>query len=121
MSTLQFYQMMLQEDAVVVDVRNDYEAVIGRMEPPPPPSTISSACSSTASSHSHNDNKYDGYEEDDNDNKPQQKYIDPRMGKSSDRMTWIQQPSAQEQLRNKTVLMCCTGGIRCEKVSVYFE
>lgn len=74
-----------KEDTVVVDVRNHYEAAIGR---------------------------FDG---------GKAQYIDPKMRKSTDYTTWLDQPSTQQQLRNKNVLMFCTGGVRCERASAYLN
>ncbi len=107
---VEFHQLLQEDDAVVIDVRNHYEAAIGRFAPPPVVVTNNAE------------------EDDDNNDKEQrqqqqvqEKYIDPRMRKSTDFIPWLQQPSTQEQLRNKKVLMYCTGGIRCEKASVYLE
>jgi predicted sulfurtransferase len=81
-----FHEMLSQEkDTVVVDVRNHYEAAIGR---------------------------FDG---------GKAKYVDPKMRKSTDYTTWLSKPETQEELRDKNVLMFCTGGIRCERASAYLN
>ncbi len=97
----EFHEMLSEEkDTVVVDVRNHYEAAIGRFDggnakyvdiqrrQPPPP--ISSASST-------------------------------RLRKSTDYATWLSKPETQEELKDKKVLMFCTGGIRCERASAYLN
>lgn len=82
----EFHEMLSQEkDTVVVDVRNHYEAAIGR---------------------------FDG---------GNAKYVDPKMRKSTDYATWLSKPETQEELKDKNVLMFCTGGIRCERASAYLN
>jgi len=81
-----FHELLSQEkDTVVVDVRNHYEAAIGRFD--------------GGSAH----------------------YVDPKMRKSTDYATWLSKPETQEQLKDKTVLMYCTGGVRCERASAYLS
>lgn len=43
------------------------------------------------------------------------------MRKSTDFKSWLSEPETQEKLSNKTVLMYCTGGIRCERASAYLK
>jgi len=45
------------------------------------------------------------------------KLIDPMMRKSTDFPKWLEKDSTKEDLKNKEVLMYCTGGVRCEKAS----
>ena len=81
-----FHEMLENDtDTVVVDVRNHYEAAIGR---------------------------FDG---------GKAKYVDPKMRKSTDYTTWLSKPETREQLKDKTVLMYCTGGVRCERASAYLN
>jgi len=81
-----FHELLSQEkDTVVVDVRNHYEAAIGR---------------------------FDG---------GSAQYVDPKMRKSTDYATWLSKPETREQLKDKTVLMYCTGGVRCERASAYLN
>ena len=81
-----FHELLSQDkDTVVVDVRNHYEAAIGR---------------------------FDG---------GNAQYVDPKMRKSTDYTTWLSKPETKEQLKNKTVLMYCTGGVRCERASAYLN
>ena len=48
-----------------------------------------------------------------------QNAIDPKTTTFGQFPTWVQQH--QESLKNKTVMMYCTGGIRCEKASAYIR
>lgn len=98
-----YHEMLKKENAVVIDVRNHYEAVIGR---------------------------FDGQEKDngdpkegkqDKDKKSGAEYIDPKMRKSTDFTQWLGKDSTKEKLKDKTVLMFCTGGIRCERASAYLK
>jgi predicted sulfurtransferase len=79
----QFHEMLEQPETVVVDVRNHYEAAIGRF-------------------HS-------------------AEYIDPKMRKSTDFVRWLEQEETQERLKDKNVLLYCTGGVRCERASAYLN
>jgi predicted sulfurtransferase len=78
-----------KEDTVVIDVRNHYEAAIGR---------------------------FDGQEREPEKCKGA-KYIDPKMRKSTDFKIWLDQEETKQQLEGKNVLMYCTGGVRCERAS----
>jgi predicted sulfurtransferase len=44
-------------------------------------------------------------------------WLDPKMRKSTDFKGWLDKESTKEELKNKTVLLYCTGGIRCEKAT----
>jgi predicted sulfurtransferase len=95
----EFHDMLSQPDAVVVDVRNHYEAAIGRFDgqlllrreergAPFDPSEHGGAT-----------------------------YIDPKMRKSTDFPSWLE--ASKDQLRGKRVLNFCTGGVRCVRASAY--
>ena len=43
--------------------------------------------------------------------------IDPKMRNSIEFPKWLNDPSTQEKLNGKKVLMYCTGGIRCERAT----
>ena len=43
--------------------------------------------------------------------------IDPKMRKSTEFPIWLDKPETKEKLKNKQVLMYCTGGVRCERAS----
>ena len=45
------------------------------------------------------------------------KLINPEMRKSTDFPTWLARTETRTQLEGKSVLMYCTGGIRCERAS----
>jgi predicted sulfurtransferase len=82
------FHALLEEDpkdTVVVDIRNHYEAAIGR---------------------------FDG---------GNAEYVDPKMRKSTDFSTWLNKPETREKLKDKKVLMYCTGGVRCERASAYLN
>ncbi|GMI24705.1 hypothetical protein TeGR_g1883, partial [Tetraparma gracilis] len=48
-------------------------------------------------------------------------YIDPKMRKSTDFKAWLDRPETQEKLEGKTVMMYCTGGVRCERASALLK
>jgi len=43
--------------------------------------------------------------------------LDPKMRTSGDFPKWLNAPETKEKLKNKTVMMYCTGGIRCERAT----
>jgi len=43
--------------------------------------------------------------------------LDPKMRTSKDFPKWLNAPETKDQLKNKTVMMYCTGGIRCERAT----
>ena len=43
--------------------------------------------------------------------------LDPKMRTSQDFPKWLNAPETKEKLQNKTVMMYCTGGIRCERAT----
>lgn len=47
--------------------------------------------------------------------------IDPKMRKSTEFPLWLDKPETKEMLRNKQVLMYCTGGVRCERASALLK
>lgn len=104
----EYHEKLAEENTVVIDVRNHYEAIIGRFDPPPRPPVRENAKGDPA-------NKEEEEEEDDpsakNKNHPtNQKWIDPKMRKSTEFPVWLDDPQTKEQLRGKQVLMYCTGG-----------
>ncbi|CAD6267459.1 unnamed protein product [Miscanthus lutarioriparius] len=52
-------------------------------------------------------------------NVPNAKTLDPEIRQYSDLPSWIDEHA--EQLRGKSILMYCTGGIRCEMASAYIR
>lgn len=49
------------------------------------------------------------------------KLIDPGMRKSTDFPAWLALPETREKLKDKEVLMYCTGGVRCERASALLQ
>jgi len=43
--------------------------------------------------------------------------LDPKMRTSQDFPKWLNAPETKEKLKDKTVMMYCTGGIRCERAT----
>lgn len=94
-----------KKDIVVIDVRNHYEAVLGRFDGQEFVSTSTST---------HN-----------NESSPSKttsvaKYIDPKMRKSTDFPLWVQQ-NASALVKKDRILLYCTGGIRCERASEHLS
>ncbi|CAB9512056.1 UPF0176 protein [Seminavis robusta] len=85
-----FHEMLqdTSKETVVVDVRNHYEAALGRFD---------------------GQTKLDGAAQ----------YVDPLMRKSTDFPSWVEK--AADDLKNKRVMMFCTGGVRCERASAYLK
>ena len=99
-------EMLKKENAVVIDVRNHYEAVIGRFDGQVKSNGVSKI------------NPKEGDEKDDKEkNRSGAQYIDPKLRKSTDFTQWLAKDETKEKLKDKTVLMFCTGGIRCERAS----
>jgi predicted sulfurtransferase len=104
----EFHRKLAQPDTVVIDVRNHYEAAIGR---------------------------FDGQERQQAEAGPDvggedespalapggagtgAKYIDPKMRKSTDFPAWLE--ASKDELKGKTCLFFCTGGVRCERASAH--
>mmetsp|Transcript_23377 Transcript_23377/g.46923 ORF Transcript_23377/g.46923 Transcript_23377/m.46923 type:complete len:783 (-) Transcript_23377:32-2380(-) len=103
-----YHEMLKRKDAVVIDVRNHYEAAIGRfdgqMEGDRSDASVEEKNGAAEKA------KKGGAE-----------YIDPKMRKSTDFTSWLEDSQTKEKLENKTVLMFCTGGIRCERASAYLN
>ena len=76
----EYHEMLKEENAVVIDVRNHYEAVIGR---------------------------FDGQEKVDDPKKKLEhkgaEYIDPKMRKSTDFTQWLSKDETKEKLKDKKV------------------
>ncbi|GAX20963.1 hypothetical protein FisN_1Lh374 [Fistulifera solaris] len=90
-----FHKMLEQDSSstVVIDVRNHYEAALGR---------------------------FDGQQAD-APTAPGAEYIDPKMRKSTDFAKWLNKKETQEKLQDKNVMLFCTGGVRCERASAYLR
>ncbi len=100
LDAVEYHEMLKEDNTVVIDVRNHYEAVIGR---------------------------FDGQEKNNKSNDKEKgrssgaEYIDPMMRKSTDFTQWLAKEETKEKLKDKKVLMYCTGGIRCERASAYLK
>jgi predicted sulfurtransferase len=95
----EYHEMLKRNDAVVIDVRNHYEAAIGRFD------------GQMASEKSDEEAAGGGGAT----------YIDPKMRKSTDFTSWLAEEETKQKLEGKTVMMFCTGGIRCERASAYLN
>ena len=96
-----YHEMLKKKNAVVIDVRNHYEAIIGRFD---------GQMKNATKDQNKESSKPAGAE-----------YIDPLMRKSTDFTQWLSKDETKKKLENKTVLMFCTGGIRCERASAYLK
>ena len=116
----QYHEMLKQKDAVVIDVRNHYEAAIGRFD---------GQMDGDDGDDVKDNAKVEGSADDDRSAAaadPGSKgggaaYIDPKMRKSTDFSSWLAEPETKRKLEGKTVMMFCTGGIRCERASAYLN
>eukprot|EP00536_Pseudo-nitzschia_multiseries_P009977 jgi/Psemu1/202126/e_gw1.291.35.1 len=97
-----FHTMLQKDNTVVIDVRNNYETILGRFD-------------------GQQHQKSDGKDKPLTEKNRGAEYIDPKMRKSTDFKSWLAKPETQEKLEKKTVLMYCTGGIRCERASAYLR
>jgi predicted sulfurtransferase len=88
-----YHEKMKQPNTVIIDVRNSYEADIGKFT-----GQNDGAATGTGAT-----------------------YIDPKMRKSTDFKQWLEKPETREQLTGKTVMMYCTGGVRCERASALLK
>lgn len=111
----EYHEKLGNKGCVVIDVRNHYEAAIGRFEGQMKPKSTSSDNATTSSS-----------EKNEGENSLEQgktgaEYIDPLMRKSTDFTSWLDKKETQDKLKGKDVLMYCTGGVRCERASAYLK
>jgi predicted sulfurtransferase len=109
-----FNKMLQKDNTVVIDVRNHYEAILGRFDGQnQQKKSILKSKSSKGKSENNND--------DSTTTTTGAEYIDPKMRKSTDFKSWLNTKETREKLKNKTVMMYCTGGIRCERASAYLK
>lgn len=111
----EYHEMLKNQNAVVIDVRNHYEAVIGRFDGQ---EIGDKDKANSTSKHGTDDMKE---EETEKTVKAGAEYLDPKMRKSTDFTKWLGKESTKEKLKNKKVMMFCTGGIRCERASAYLK
>mmetsp|Transcript_32859 Transcript_32859/g.72109 ORF Transcript_32859/g.72109 Transcript_32859/m.72109 type:complete len:629 (-) Transcript_32859:14-1900(-) len=127
-----YHKMLARDDAVVIDVRNHYEALIGRFD-----GQSKGEEEKKKKKKKRNDKNDDVSGNEDEDDKHDETapcgetkstgggggatYIDPMMRKSTDFPDWLAKPETKEKLAGKRVMMFCTGGIRCERASAYLK
>lgn len=126
-----YHEMLKQKNTVVIDVRNHYEAAIGRFdgqvegkELVQDSTTLPDKDSESNGEDSGDDKKEEGAESKEDDvssGAGGAEYIDPKMRKSTDFTSWLAEPKTKQKLEGKTVMMFCTGGIRCERASAYLN
>jgi predicted sulfurtransferase len=118
----EYHVMLKQKNTVVIDVRNHYETILGRFDGQKNDTNKDSTETNqdiSPNEHDHEDTQKVNH--DDSNDRSGAEYIDPLMRKSTDFPMWLSKPETQEKLANKTVLMYCTGGIRCERASSYLK
>jgi predicted sulfurtransferase len=96
----EYHEMLKRKDAVVIDVRNHYEAAIGRFD---------GQMEKDSKSTKRNDDDNDGEKIQEDSVEGGAQYIDPKMRKSTDFTSWLAEPETKQKLEGKTVLMFCTG------------
>jgi predicted sulfurtransferase len=109
----EYHEYLQKDNTVVIDVRNNYETILGRF------------------GGQQRQNQGHSIDKDSESRKNEgnatslmsggAEYIDPKMRKSTDFKSWLAKPETQQKLSKKTVLMYCTGGIRCERASAYLR
>ena len=106
----EYHEMLKRNDAVVIDVRNHYEAAIGRFD--------GQMATSKKKRSEEEEEEGDGGGGEEGGGAT---YIDPKMRKSTDFTSWLAEEETKQKLEGKTVMMFCTGGIRCERASAYLN
>jgi predicted sulfurtransferase len=125
----EFHKMLALDGTVVIDVRNHYEAALGRFDGQQQQQQQATAgCSddkpveTTSTDEDHKTQTTTSTKQ----NTPKKvttgaEYIDPKMRKSTDFAKWLGKEETKEKLRDKNVLLFCTGGVRCERASAYLK
>ena len=99
----EYHQKIAEENTVIIDVRNHYEAAIGRFVPPSEDPTTNN------DEHRRKDHANAlNSERNDTTNQPP-KWLDPKMRKSTEFPVWLDKPETKELMKGKQVLMYCTG------------
>jgi UPF0176 acylphosphatase like domain len=94
-----YHKLLATDHTVVIDVRNHYEAAIGRFVPPCSTTTTTNGQDKTATGTGTGTGGGGGGAT----------FLDPNMRKSTEFPLWLDDDQTKEQLRNKKVLMYCTG------------
>jgi len=97
-----YHKKLAESNTVIIDVRNHYEAAIGRFVPP-------------------SEQGQGGSEPTKEKGGDDPRYIDPKMRKSTEFPAWLDKDETKELMKGKQVLMYCTGGIRCERASALLK
>lgn len=118
----EFHNMLgdTSKETVVIDVRNHYEAALGRFDGQEHQAQKSKEVKTA--SVAKKETKEDEPAEEENDDKAASsgaKYIDPLMRKSTDFASWLEKSA--DDLKGKRVMLYCTGGVRCERASAYLN
>jgi len=92
----EFHAAMENPNAVVIDVRNFNETLIGKFAPP-----------------------QNGHVPQSDGSVTQNKVLDPCMRRSTEFPGWVE--ANRELLKEKQVLMYCTAGVRCERASAFLK
>lgn len=79
-----YHKKLGESNTVIIDVRNHYEAAIGRFVPPEAGTGVK-------------------------DGEEPPKWLDPKMRKSTEFPAWLDRPEVKEEMKGKQVLMYCTG------------
>jgi len=97
-----YHKKLAESNTVIIDVRNHYEAAIGRFVPPTKENSGGEKDATTT--------RTEG-----------PKWIDPKMRKSTEFPAWLDKEETKQMMKGKQVLMYCTGGIRCERASALLK
>jgi len=108
----EYHEMLKKENTVVIDVRNHYETIIGRFDGQQQQHAMAQKTATTATVSATITTEKNG---------AGAEYLDPLMRRSTDFKSWVAKDDTKEKLQNKSVLMYCTGGIRCERASAYLK
>jgi len=133
LSPQDFHEAMMDPNAVVIDVRNFNETLLGKFDPPANANATATTSSSSSnhdgdgssSSGSKSSDKKNSNNNNNNNNKDltsvfsSAKVLDPCMRRSTEFPQWVQ--DHREQLKDKKVLMYCTAGVRCERASSFLK
>jgi len=110
-----------QKETVVIDVRNHYEAAIGRFDGQQQLVKQQQRAPQSSTKQEKTTTDTNSKDKSAPASSTVATYIDPKMRKSTDFPTWLAQKETRELLSNKRVLLYCTGGIRCERASAHLK
>eukprot|EP00798_Chlamydomonas_sp_ICE-L_P013507 gene13507-19366_t len=109
-----YHEKMNQPGTVIVDVRNHYEAAIGRFDGQ---EILGGAKYIDPKMRKSTDFKSWLSDPNTKEQLRGKEYMDPKMRKSTDFMSWLSDPNTKEQLKGKEVLMYFSGGVRCKRAN----